>query len=54
MFIYPRTTNGKVEAKIPFCITKKDILVGVVEWSSNHQPPFIEVETQFNIQTKKS
>jgi hypothetical protein len=34
-FIYPLATNDKVDANIPFCITEKDVLEGVIEYPTN-------------------
>jgi hypothetical protein len=54
LLVYPCTTNDKAKAKIPFCITEKDILEGAADWMVDYQHLFIEVQTQFEVRTKVS
>jgi hypothetical protein len=42
-----------MKVELPFYITERDIMEGVAKWSTNYQPPFSEVQDEFEIRTKK-
>jgi hypothetical protein len=50
----PHISTYKMEGEIHFCITERDIMVGVVEWSIHYETPLSEVQDEFDIRKNKS